>query len=178
MLWKESWRTDPIAKQIADRHYNRQNPNSPNFVPPGRCLVLLSVNHDAFWVTSYPFKEYVLHAWGGAFVCSAFRNEGPTLSSDLIRSACSATAATWDIPPLGMITFIDTKKVRKKRDWGRCYRKAGFRDAICPIHSGESPDCAACASRTKSGLVALQLLPDDFPDPHLPLFRLKQENIK
>jgi hypothetical protein len=59
-----------------------------------------------------------------------------------------------------MVTFVDPTKVRKKRDWGRCYRKAGF------THVGY----------TKGGLVALQLLPQDMPAPlpanhmQLPLF--------
>jgi hypothetical protein len=46
-----------------------------------------------------------------------------------------------------MITFIDRKKVRKKRDFGYCYRIAGFEPC------GE----------TKSGLLALQLLPNKMP---------------
>jgi hypothetical protein len=52
-----------------------------------------------------------------------------------------------------MVTFIDRSKVRRKRDFGRCYRKAGFR--VC----GE----------TKGGLLALQLLPGDMPEPEAPL---------
>lgn len=40
MHWHLSYRTDPLVKPLADRHYNRQNPDSPNFVPPGRCVVL------------------------------------------------------------------------------------------------------------------------------------------
>ena len=30
----------------------------------------------ALWVTSFPFAQYVRHQWAGAWVCSAFRNEG------------------------------------------------------------------------------------------------------
>ena len=40
MRWTLSYRADPRAKVLADRHYNRQNPDSDQFVPPGKCLVL------------------------------------------------------------------------------------------------------------------------------------------
>lgn len=150
MNWQPSHRADKRALPIADRHYNRQKPGSPQFVPPGRCMVLLTANADALWVTSWPFAKYVKHAWGGAWVCSCFRNESPFLSSDLIREAVAITRYFWpEVPALGMITFINPKHVRKKRDWGRCYRKAGFKP---------------CGT-TKGGLIALQLLPTEMPEP-------------
>lgn len=134
---------------IADRHYNRQKVGTPQFVPPGRCAVFV-IPDVAFWVTSWPFAEYTKHAWAGAWVCSAFRNERPDLhlSSELITEALAATRAVWPDPPaLGMITFVDEDKTRRKRDPGRCYRKAGFK------HVGY----------TKGGLWALQLLPEEMP---------------
>jgi len=151
--WALSHRADPRALPLADRHYSRQKPGSPQFVPPGRCLVLLTEDADALWVTSWPFAEYVKHRWAGAWVCSFFRNEGPTLSSALITEAVAATRWFWpDVPPLGMVTFINTAEVRRKRDWGRCYRKAGWR----PV------------GHTQGGLVALQLEPAAMPEPMMP----------
>jgi hypothetical protein len=123
--WRLSHRADPSALAIADRHYNRQKIGSPQFVPPGRCLVLLTEACDALWVTSWPFAEYVRHAWAGAWVCSCFRNESEHLSSDLIRAAVAHTV--WYAPVEGFVTFVDTTKTRRKRDPGRCYRKAGWR---------------------------------------------------
>lgn len=38
--WRLSWRADPRARPLADRHYNRQRIGAAQFVPPGRCLVL------------------------------------------------------------------------------------------------------------------------------------------
>lgn len=157
MRWERSHRFDPRALPLADRHYNRRKPGSPQFVPPGRCAVLLTPGCDALWVTSWPFAEYVRHAWPGAWVCSCFRNESPHLSSELITEAVAATRYLFgDPPPLGMITFVDRDKTRRKRDPGRCYRRAGW------THVGE----------TKGGLVALQLLPADMPLPHHPLGEL------
>jgi hypothetical protein len=154
MRWLRSHRFDPEVAPLADRHYNRRKVGSPQFAPPGRCLVLKTRELDAFWITSWPFAEYTKHAWAGAWVCSAFRNESQHLSSELIREAVAATVDEYGpAPALGMITFVDTKKTRRKRDPGRCYRKAGFR------HAG----------MTKGGLVALQLLPEDMPQAKRPL---------
>ena len=148
MLWVKSHRADPQVLPLADRHYNRQKIGSPQFAPPGRCLVLKTMPVDAFWITSWPFAQYVKHAWAGAWVCSAFRNEGEHLSSLLITDAVAATRYFYpETPELGMITFVDPRKTKHKRDPGRCYRKAGFH------HVGF----------TKSGLVVLQLLPDEMP---------------
>ena len=103
---------------------------------------------SAYWVTSWPYARYVKHAWAGAFVCSAFRNEGNVLSSALILDAVAATRWKWpEIPEMGMVTFVDRAKVRKKRHFGRCYRAAGFE----------------VAGETTGGLLALQLLPEGFP---------------
>ena len=149
-LWMMSHRADANVVPLADRHYNRQKIGSPQFAPPGRCLVLKTPNIDAFWITSWPFAEYVRHAWPGAWICSAFRNEGGLLSSSLIRDAVAATLAYYGPSPTGgMITFVNRNKVRKKRDFGRCYRKAGF------VVVGE----------TKGGLLALGLCVDDMPAP-------------
>jgi len=87
-------------------------------------------------------------------VNSLFRREPECdhLASNLILAAVAATRWRWDVPDLGMITFVDAGKVRRKRDPGRCYRRAGFR------HVGF----------TKGGLYALQLLPEDMPDGAAP----------
>lgn len=157
MRWERSHRFDARVLPLADRHYNRRKVGSPQFAPPGRCLVFVLSSLDAFWITSWPFAQYVRHAWAGAWVCSAFRNESGVLSSELIREAVSATRHIYGEPPaLGMVTFVDTEKTRRKRDPGRCYRKAGF---------------APCGF-TKGGLVALQMLPNAMPEPLPPLGEL------
>lgn len=126
MRWHLSHRFDPRALPLANRHYNRQTPDSPQFVPPGRCLVLLTEDASALWVTSWPM--FAAHAWPGAWNNTLFRNEGAELSSELIVEAIAATRARFGDPPLmGMVTFVDPSKVRRKRDPGRCYLKAGFK---------------------------------------------------
>lgn len=166
MSWLLSDRFDPRAAEIADRHYNRRKVGSPQFAPPGRCLVLRTKNYDALWITSWPLAEYVRHAWAGAWVCSCFRNENQYnrknknghLSSRLIAEAVAATRwytrHVWlaEEPALGFITFVDTSKVRSKQP-GACYRAAGWQEV----------------GYTKShDLLALQLLPAAMPAACMP----------
>lgn len=155
MTWEMSHRAAQRSRRLADRHYNRQKIGTPQFVPPGRCLVLHADTStgQAFWITSWPFPEFVKHRWAGAWICSAFRNEGAGKASDLIRQAIAATRAYWGAAPdLGMVTFLDRSKVRPimtrgRPTWGRTWRMVGFREV------GE----------TEGGLLALQLLPSDMP---------------
>lgn len=153
-MWRLSHRADSRALPLADRHYNRQKIGSLQFVPPGKCLVLLAPHANALWVTSWPIAEYVKHAWAGAWINSLFRNETQTQASDMILAAVAATRLIWpDVPPLGMITFVDPKHVppiirRGKAIYGYCYLKAGF------THVGF----------TKGGLWAWQMLPHQMPE--------------
>ena len=152
-LWYGSHRSDDRARPLADRHYNRQKVGAKGFAPPGRCIVFLADvpgtdTPGALWITSWPFAEYVKHAWAGSWICSCFRNEGVALSSELIEEAVFLTSLIYgDPPPQGMVTFVDRAKTRRKRDPGRCYLKAGF------VNVGE----------TQAGLVALQLPPERIP---------------
>jgi hypothetical protein len=166
MPWVRTSRADARAAALADRHYSRKTVGAAQFVPPGRCLVLLTEAADALWVSSWPYTQYVKHAWAGAWLCSLFRNESAYLSSDLIRWAVSATCFLWGpAPEQGIITFVDPTKVRKKRDWGRCYRRAGWQQV----------------GYTRNGLVVLQQRPCDMPAPvpacgvQLPLLPAVQE---
>jgi hypothetical protein len=156
-IWELRHRADPECRDIADRHYNRQKIGTPQFVPPGRCVVLIAKTKQgkALWITSWPFAEYTKHEWGGAWVCSCFRNEGAGLSSDLIKQAVAVTRWVWpDVPEQGIITFVDRKKTLPKKDPGYCYQMAGW--SIC--------------GKTKSrGLTALSMQCVDMPEPMPPL---------
>jgi len=147
MRWARSYRADPTAVDIADRHYNRQKPGTPQFVPPGRCLVLLG--EGALWTTSWPLPEYVQHRWPGAWINSLFRKEVAGLASEFIVEAVAATRWYWpDVPELGMVTFVDPDKVESENP-GYCYLMAGFE------RDGE----------TEGGLLAFRMRPELMPDP-------------
>lgn len=152
-IWRRSHRFDPEAVTIADRHYSRQKPGSPQFMPAGSCRVLVANNGKAVFGLSFPKPEYVKHAWAGAWVVSIFRNEeaGP-LASDMIREAMAHMQTEYAVPELGCVTFVNPKKVpgilvRGERVKGFCFWKAGFR----------------AVGETKKGLIAWQLLPGEMP---------------
>lgn len=153
MKWRMSHRADPDCLPLADRHYNRQKVGSPQFVPPGRCVVLK--RPGAVWVTSWPYAEFVKHAWAGAWINSMFRNESAEIASVLICEAVAATRSVWpNVPTLGLVTFIDPvhvlpRKIRGRPTWGHSYFEAGFQ------HVGY----------TKGGLWVMQLLPEAMPEP-------------
>lgn len=151
MIWSLAHRYDPASVAIADRHYSRQKPGTPQCMPPGSNIVLKASTPlgIAVWGTSWPKPEYTHHAWAGAWVCSLFRNEGAGRSSRMIREAVAATRFHFGEPPaLGMVTFVNTAKVRAKRDPGHCFIIAGFR----PVGFTE-----------RRGLLVLQFLPDRMP---------------
>lgn len=160
-FWQMSHRADKQALPLADAHYSRQKPGTPQFVKPGACIVLLS-QADALWVTSAPLKQYVKHAWAGAWECSMFRNESENLSSELIIEAVGITRQIYkEPPPLGMITFVDPRKVTgffvrtkhgRELRWGYSFWQAGFE--FC--------------GWTKGGLYALRLKPERMPPPIQP----------
>lgn len=151
--WRLTWRADPRLAALADRHYSRKSPGALQFAPPGRVVCLVSGAGDAGWVswqTEYPDADWLRDAW----CCTLFRNEGPGLSSELITAAVSATRALWGEPPAGgSVTTVDARKVRHKRDPGRCFIRAGYR----PI--GRTLD---------RGLVILRLSAEDHPPAELP----------
>jgi hypothetical protein len=79
-----------------------------------------------------------------------FRRESGPKASQLIRQAVAVTRSQWpEVPELGIVTFVDARKVRRKRDPGWCYLRAGF------SHVGH----------TKGGLLAFQMLPEYMPEP-------------
>ena len=74
----------------------------------------------------------------------------------MIRDAIAATRWYWpDIPRLGMVSFVNAKKLRQKEESeiGRCYLEAGFH------HCGF----------TEGGLHAFQMWPGEMPAPQPPI---------
>ena len=152
MIWALSHQYDPTARVLADRHYSRQKVGDPQFSPPGKKLVLVTPKGDAVWITLA--QKFIDHAWKDSWNNCLFRNESSHLSSTMIREAVAASLWYFGEPPSqGLITFIDCKKIKRKRDPGRCYLRAGFE----------------AAGWTQSGKLVLQLLPDQMPDAVAPI---------
>lgn len=99
--------------------------------------MLLSPWEDALFVWRRP--EYTMDNQAGVS-CSVFRNEGPHLSSDMIREADQVAWERW--PGDRHYTYVDPKRV-KSRNPGWCFICAGWRR--CGV--------------TKKGLIVLERLP-------------------
>jgi hypothetical protein len=151
--WHLTYRADPRAARIADRHYSRQTIGAVQFAPPGRCMVLITEDASALWVTSWPYPEYVRRDFADAWFCSLFRNESPYLSSELILEAVAVTQWRYGRPPKsGMITIVNPAKVQSVNP-GYCFKRAGFKRV---------------GFTKEEGLPVLQLLEDGMPGAALP----------
>lgn len=125
--WEHVSRFDVRARELADRHYSRQSVGAAGFMPPGRVLVLRTTDGLAVWGVCENLDPVGELRWR----CSIFRNEGPRLSSDLVREATAITLARWRrkygaLPSVPLTTEVDPARTRKKRDPGRCFLRAGW----------------------------------------------------
>lgn len=152
MNWRLSHRFDPQAVKIADRHYSRQKPGTPQFVPPGRNKVFVTVDGGAVWVTLWQYPEVTDHAWPGAWNNQFFHRDYGELASTLILEAIAATRSYWEPPIEGLITMIDPPKIRSTNP-GYCYQMAGFRKV----------------GKTQSGKLVFHLPTAEFPAAEKPV---------
>lgn len=141
----------------------RDRPKTATGPRPWLVLYAESWIGGAYWVTSWPFGEFVKHRWPGAWICSAFRNEGAGPGVQMILDAVAATRHAFGEPPeFGMITFIDPDqveptKVRGEDIYGWTFMMAGF-----------VPD-----GFTEGGLHCLRLWPQDMP-PARPAYTINR----
>ena len=135
MRWLITDKGDPDARRLVDGeftngipHYSRQTPGARMFTRNGQNLVFITPDALAVWVTFRPtpgkaVRSDKLEAWE----CALFRNEGPYLSSELIREAVELSWSLWGIPPKdGIITFVKPSAVQSQIP-GYCYKRAGWR---------------------------------------------------
>ncbi len=129
--WTETHKGHPRLIELADRHYTRQKPGSNQACRPGVNLVLLASDGTAAWVTWRPIPEVGRQDNLEAWECTIFRNEGPRLSSDLVREATALTFRRWGWPPRdGLITAVGIAQTKRRRSKnspvGKCYLEAGW----------------------------------------------------
>lgn len=130
--WLAVNRNDPRAFGLYRRHYSfkkgarwRRRGNT-NVTGSGETMVLLTPECDALFIWLHNVVERLDKQDG--VNCAVFRNEGDVLSSELIREADALAWARW--PTYARhFTYVDPGEVRRKRDPGRCFRKAGW--SVC-----------------------------------------------
>jgi len=132
-LWLESpWvavpKFTPAAAKLADGHYSRRTVGSPQFMPPGQTLVLLTPDADAVFGWWRPDPSSGIVAMNGldGWTCTIFRNTGPQLSSTLILAAEAELLTRYDCGPDGLITYVWDSKVASANP-GYCFKVAGWK---------------------------------------------------
>jgi hypothetical protein len=127
-MWEQVKRTDPRGLALYMRHYSykgRHYLDRPkSLLPPARSFVLLTPDARAVWGATFPYPQYVKHAYPGLAVNNLFRNEGTCLSSSLVKEATALTLAYWP-EALGVVSFINARKIRSANP-GYCYLCAGY----------------------------------------------------
>jgi len=128
------------ALALYERHYScyqyRDGRQRRLFLGPGGKTVLLTEDADAL----FAWRKFISDNDQVGVNCAVFRNEGPLLSSDLIREADGVAWDRW--PGERLYTYIDPTKVGS-RNPGYCFLCAGWR---------------RCGVTTK-GLIIMEILP-------------------
>lgn len=128
MSWVVVPKFTPAGARLADGHYSRRTIGSPQFMPPGQTLVLLTADCLAVfgWWRPHPDAGIVAMNKLDGWTCTIFRNTGPDLSSELILAAELELVARYDVGPSGLLTYVWDKKVASANP-GYCFKMAGWR---------------------------------------------------
>lgn len=128
MSWQVVPKFTPAGARLADGHYSRRTIGSPQFMPPGQTLVLLTPDELAVfgWWRPHPSSGIVAMNKLDGWTCTIFRNTGPELSSALILEAERMLLERHDCGPDGLLTYVWDRKVASANP-GYCFKVAGWR---------------------------------------------------
>lgn len=140
-----STKFDAELAVLADSHYSRQKVGSPQFMPPGRTIVIR--DNEGLLVFGWLWQKYRDDGQPG-FNCCIFRNQSNRLSSAVILECEQIAFCVWGLGDAfgRMFTYIDPSKLRtlKRRGaefcrWppGRCFLEAGWTHANTKSKSGK-----------------------------------------
>ncbi len=141
-MWFEVSNRDPRVVGLYSRHYSAIKNGSTigdwlrhGISPPGQDVTMLTSESAALfgWL-----KQNVRDDGQEGVQCYVFRNEGPMLSSNLIRDACDIAWRYW--PGERLWTYVNPDFIQSVNP-GYCFKKAGWE--LLP-------------ERSKAGLVILQ----------------------
>lgn len=115
---------DADLLELYERHYScyryADGRRRKLFVGPGEKVVLRTAPADAMFV----WRRFIDDSGQQGINCAVFRNEGPILSSTLIRQADEIADCLW--PDSRHYTFVRREAV-KSSNAGFCFIKAGWR---------------------------------------------------
>ena len=126
--WYAVHRADPRLYALYRVHYSAKKnarwrrPGNTNSAGPGEIMCLLTVPGDAAFIWLRNTVERRDHQVG--VCCTLFRNEGPHLSSELIREAEQLAWGKW--PGARLFTYVDPSEVASGRP-GWCFIRARWK---------------------------------------------------
>lgn len=115
---------DGEMSMLADRHYSRRKVGARQFLYSGRKLVIRNAEGTILFGWIWPQDELRLDDQTG-YNCAIFRNESARRASDVIRECEAMALEKWG--PNRMYTYVDGRQIRRTRQPGRCFLKAGWR---------------------------------------------------
>lgn len=142
--WHEYRDGHPRALELYERHYSAYHYADGRerklFMGPGEKTVLLTADGKAL----FGWRKFKDDSGQTGVCCAVFRNEGPHLSSDLIREAMAIAWKRW--PGERLYTYVNSEKVRSENP-GYCFKQAGWTHRC----------------NTTGGLAVLDAIPPEFP---------------
>lgn len=128
MSWLRVTKSDRRALALADGHYSRRKPGSPQFMPPGQTLCLVTEDAGAVWGWWRPDPGSGIPSMNGldGWTCTIFRRVSGSRASELILAAEIALVADGrGCGPSGMLTYVWPARVRSENP-GYCFKIAGW----------------------------------------------------
>ena len=124
-FWCETRDADLVVLELFQRHYtfgmtDSRKPRTKHFVGPGERMVLIFHTGEACFV----WRKFISLDHQEGVNCAIFRNEGPVLSSELIRNADELAWQRW--PGERLYTYVNQRMIRSSNP-GCCFIKAGWR---------------------------------------------------
>jgi hypothetical protein len=130
-FWRRIPKFDARGARLADRHYSRRKIGSPQFMPPGQTIILLSIDELSVFGWWRPDPASGIRSMNGldGWTCTIFRREGAGLASEMILDAELAfDEFGYDCGPDGLITYVADAKVTSPNP-GYCFKRAGYQVA-------------------------------------------------
>lgn len=132
--WYRGHKFDVGCAALADRHYSRRKPGSPQFMPPGQTLVLVRPGAVFGWWRPDPASGIKQMNDLDGWTCTIFRRERGPVASELILDAERALVTLGKgCGPDGLLTYVWDSKVASANP-GYCFKCAGW------VASGRSAD--------------------------------------
>lgn len=129
--WVVTNKFDRHGARLADGHYSRRTPGSPQFMPPGETVVLVCEGAVFGWWRPHANNPTGHRARNGldGWTCSIFRRVAGIRASDLILEAERHLVASGrGCGPDGLLTYVWPAKVASANP-GYCFKRAGYHTA-------------------------------------------------